>query len=69
VKPIASLPQSATERLSTSHSIAGDGREFEAWDEITRHAEDLPEDEVRALIEDLAGWPGRRPACPRRPGR
>ncbi|MBN6054612.1 WD40 repeat domain-containing protein, partial [Nonomuraea sp. RK-328] len=42
-------------------AMAGEGREFEAWDEITRHAEDLPEDEVRALIEDLADWPGRRP--------
>ncbi|GAA2440300.1 hypothetical protein GCM10010191_64940 [Actinomadura vinacea] len=46
-------------------AMAGDGREFEAWDEITRHAEDLPEGEVRTLIEelieDLAGWPGRRP--------
>ncbi|MET8387736.1 WD40 repeat domain-containing protein [Streptosporangium canum] len=42
-------------------AMAGDGREFEAWDVITRHAEVLPEDEVRALIEDLAGWPGRRP--------
>ncbi|WP_433183595.1 WD40 repeat domain-containing protein [Actinoallomurus sp. CA-150999] len=42
-------------------AMADDGREFESWDEITRHAEDLPEDEVRALIEDLAGWSGRRP--------
>ncbi|MFI6794656.1 WD40 repeat domain-containing protein [Streptosporangium canum] len=42
-------------------AMAGDGREFEAWDMITRHAEVLPEDEVRALIEDLVGWPGRRP--------
>ncbi|KAB2350206.1 WD40 repeat domain-containing protein [Actinomadura rudentiformis] len=42
-------------------AMAVDGREFEAWDEITRHAEDLPEHEVRALIESLEGWPGRRP--------
>jgi hypothetical protein len=40
--------------------MAGDGRSFEAWDELTRHAENLSE-EVRALIEDLADWPGRRP--------
>ncbi|GAA4106939.1 hypothetical protein [Actinomadura miaoliensis] len=42
-------------------AMAGDGREFEAWDEITRHAEELPEEEVRALITALADWPGRRP--------
>jgi WD40 repeat protein len=42
-------------------AMAGDGRWFEAWDEITRHAEDLPEEEVQALIKDLASWPGRRP--------
>lgn len=29
--------------------------------EITRHAEGLAEDEVRALARDLADWPGARP--------
>lgn len=42
-------------------AMARDGREFEAWDEITHHAEELREDEVHALIRDLGGWPGSRP--------
>lgn len=41
--------------------MAGDGREFEAWDGVTRMAEGLPEEHLGALMEESVTWPGRRP--------
>lgn len=42
-------------------AMAGEGDETRAWQEVTRFAEDLPEEQADALAAELAGWPGRRP--------
>ncbi|MFE7108282.1 hypothetical protein ACFU98_23490 [Streptomyces sp. NPDC057575] len=42
-------------------TMADEGCELQAWNEITRYAEDLREEQVEALIEELADWPGERP--------